>query len=408
MRSQAMRSSGRLMSTNHSQTRGNCLQRAAILALAAVCFGPVPAALAGNGVWTTNGPYGVGVQALAVVAPDTLYAGTVFGGVFKSTDGGDSWSAINTGLSSTNIFTLQVDPAKPTTLYAGSVLDGVFKSTDGGDTWDAAGKTPIGYALAIDPTDADTLYVGTVNGVFKTVDGGGTWNSSGLADVNVSLVVIDPTVPGTLYAGTVFDGVFRSTDAGATWSATGLHPGAFALALDPGAPGTLYAGTAAGVFKSSDHGDTWTATGPNHSAVVYALASDRDRPGTVYAGVMYADGSGAGGVFVTMNGGASWTLLDNGLSNTAVGALVVDATVVGRLYAATGGGVFEIERAASPMPECARVGAVTVNDVVIMVDIALGNAPPGACANGVGRAGDIDVASIIRAVERALRGVPLA
>src|SRR5512140_1557721 len=89
------------------------LRTAAMLGCAVVCLARVSMAAADIDVWATNGPYGVGVQALAVVAPDTLYAGTVFGGVFKSSDGGDSWHAVNTHLSSTNVFALAIDPVTP-------------------------------------------------------------------------------------------------------------------------------------------------------------------------------------------------------------------------------------------------------------------------------------------------------
>ncbi len=59
------------------------------------------------------------------------------GGVFKSTNGGAAWSAVNTGLTNTDVYALAIDPATPSTLYAGTVSDGVFKSTNGGAVWSA-------------------------------------------------------------------------------------------------------------------------------------------------------------------------------------------------------------------------------------------------------------------------------
>src|SRR6266571_4356974 len=86
---------------------------------------------AGNNVWTSLGPEGGIVQALALdpTTPTTVYAGTRGGGVFKSTNGGNSWSAVNTGLPDLEIFALALDPTTPTTVYAGTV-HGVFKSTN--------------------------------------------------------------------------------------------------------------------------------------------------------------------------------------------------------------------------------------------------------------------------------------
>ncbi len=82
---------------------------------------------------------GLGVSALAIDPgnPATPYAGTVGGGVFKSTNGG--WSAVNSGLTATVVFALAIDPSSPATLYAGTLGAGVFKSTDGGATWQPTG-----------------------------------------------------------------------------------------------------------------------------------------------------------------------------------------------------------------------------------------------------------------------------
>jgi len=134
--------------------------------------------------------------------------------VFKSTDGGSSWSVVslpNAGTSAVNA--LAIDPATPTTLYVGTRLRGlhgsfsVFKSTDGGSTWSVVNtglpiNTPV-TALAIDPTIPTTLYAGTV-GVFKSTDGGSTWSAvnTGLTNTAVRALAIDPATPTTLYAGT--------------------------------------------------------------------------------------------------------------------------------------------------------------------------------------------------------------
>ena len=64
------------------------------------------------------------------------------GGVFKSTNGGGNWSAVNTGLTDTYVHALAIDPVTPTTLYAGTEGGGVFKSTDGGGNWSAVNTGP--------------------------------------------------------------------------------------------------------------------------------------------------------------------------------------------------------------------------------------------------------------------------
>ncbi len=124
---------------------------------------------AGNNVWTNIGPEGVEVIDLAIdpQRPNTVYAGSY--GVYRTTDGGGTWAAVNTGLTNTEVFTLAIDPQRPGTVYAGT-RGGVFKTTDGGDHWTAvnSGLTNLTVgALAIDPLHTNAVYAGTSgSGVF--------------------------------------------------------------------------------------------------------------------------------------------------------------------------------------------------------------------------------------------------
>src|SRR5262249_37419301 len=111
-------------------------------------------AQAGINVWTSHGPPGP-VSALAVDPrrPGTLYAGTYGAGVFKSIDGGGTWSA--TGLTNAKVgdaivVAFAIDPTTSTTLYARTARGGAFKSTDGGRTWDAVLPGVAVRALAFD------------------------------------------------------------------------------------------------------------------------------------------------------------------------------------------------------------------------------------------------------------------
>jgi len=323
---------------------------------------------AGVGVWTSGGPYGGNINALAInpATPATLYAGTN-SGVFKSTDSGSTWVAANTGLASLSIYALAINPSTPATLYAGTGWfgpeggpygGGVFKSTDSGGTWLAAnaGLPPVSAdTLAIDPANPATLYAGTYGGalgIFKSTDSGGTWTAAntGLPNVNVQTLAIDPSTPSTLYAGTQ-GGVFKSTDSGGTWTAANKEltnpPYVLSLVIDPSTPATLYAGTSGGgVFKSTDFGGTWAAasTGlPNNpygvAVYVSALAINPTAPATLYAG------TGSGGVFRSTDSGGTWAAANTGLpgltSQTAL-ALAINLLSPATLYAGTSGtGVFK-------------------------------------------------------------------
>src|SRR5450759_3694763 len=109
------------------------------LAISATSFSSV--AYAGAGAWTSGGPYGETVYALAInpTTPTTLYAATNVTGVFKSIGSGVTLLVtINTGLTNLQVNALAINPTTPTTLYAGTNGGGVFKSTDSGGTWAAA------------------------------------------------------------------------------------------------------------------------------------------------------------------------------------------------------------------------------------------------------------------------------
>ena len=150
--------------------------KAVVIGPVALTFGTAHVTQAGINVWSSHGPYGGYVFALAIdpSTPSTLYAGTYGGGVFQSTNSGGSWSAVNTGLSGNapTVFALAVDPSTPSTLYAGTEGGGVFQSTNSGGSWSAVNTDLSGdalnvNALAINPTTPSTLYAGTDDGVFS-------------------------------------------------------------------------------------------------------------------------------------------------------------------------------------------------------------------------------------------------
>ncbi len=318
---------------------------ASLVALGLALLAGVPA-LAGTDVWTSNGPYGGQIMALAInpQSPSTLYAGTS-GGVFESTDSGATWSAINNGLGNLGVNSLAINSQNPSTLYAGTD-GGVYESTDGGANWTAInnGLTNLNVqALAINPQTPSTLYAGTYQGgVFESTDGGATWATvnNGLINTYVWALAINPQNPATLYAGTLGSGVFESTDGGATWAAnnSGLLGNVYALAINPQNPTTVYAGTQGGVFESTDGGATWAAMDSGLSYTnVHALAINPQNPTTLYAGTL-----GGGGVFQSTDGGTTWSVIQNGLSDDSVYSLAINPQNPSTLYAGTlAGGVFQ-------------------------------------------------------------------
>jgi photosystem II stability/assembly factor-like uncharacterized protein len=305
------------------------------------------------------------ISALAIdpATPRILYAASHTQGIYKSINGGGSWSVINNGLPFIKVITsLAIDPLTPTTLYAGTGSSGIYKSTNGGGNWTEV-NTGLNIAfeyyisvLAIDPSTPATLYAGTADGVVRSTNGGGNWINIGLADKDVNALVIDPAAPGTLYAGTYMEGVYKSTNGGGDWNPVnnGLTDDlVYALAINPVTPATLYAGTdMGGVFKSTDSGDNWypVNTGlppypgfPDDYLTVNSLVIDPLLPTTLYAGLGLDPGATtypnlAGGVFKSTDGGETWNTVGNGLTDYPINALAINHAAQADLYAAIDGG----------------------------------------------------------------------
>jgi photosystem II stability/assembly factor-like uncharacterized protein len=258
----------------------------------------------------------------------TFYVGLATGGVWKTTDNGDTFAPVFDGQPVASIGAIALSPSAPNVVWVGTGEandrnssgwgNGVYRSTDGGGKWTHAGlATSRTIArIAPHPTDSNTAYVAAMGdlwspsgerGLYKTTDGGATWTLvlSATAphdkDAGAGDVMIDPANPNTVYAALYarrrtpwsfaagveltkqdVGGIFRSTDGGATWrKLTGGLPAQtqrIGLALSPKNPRILYAviqsdaaGTqniddntsrAGGVFRSEDGGDTWRRLNP--------------------------------------------------------------------------------------------------------------------------------------------------
>lgn len=218
-------------------------------------------------------------------APPALYAGFTFfawdafteyvwGEVVWTTDGSSGWGPLNPYYGDPWSFpawrsapAVAVAPhtaSTSATVYtAGSAEYDVCWVRDEGATIGCAvlGQAFVGAsALAIDPQNANIVYVGTNgSGVYTTTNGGSTWSGGGAGVVRS--LALDSHTPSIIYAGTDDLGVLKSTDGGASWTPVnvGLTSSSIrVVAVDPFATATVYAGTATGLFKSTDGGGTWS------------------------------------------------------------------------------------------------------------------------------------------------------
>ena len=171
--------------------------------------------------------------------------------VFKTTDGGKKWQPAGSGIASSSVTLLR--SATSGTVFAAGGKEGLFRTGDGGGSWSLVRPGEI-KDLAVDPSQPARVFVATKEGLFRSTDNGATWSraTQGLTGDDVEAVVVSRE--GQLFAGT-FHGVFRSTDGGATWKALNeglLNTDVRALAIAGGSPARLYAGFAGGSVWSTE------------------------------------------------------------------------------------------------------------------------------------------------------------
>jgi photosystem II stability/assembly factor-like uncharacterized protein len=323
----------------------------------------------------------VTVLAVNPLIPSTLYA-VAQNRVFRSVNGGTSWSMLDGGLAGANAASIVINPHTPSILYA-ATDDGVFRSTDSGNSWTAvnSGLTQKGNAwdlntkaLAINPIAPATLYCSTrYNGLFRSYNSGTTWTAIDTppSDYGVSCLVVDPVASSTLYANT--EGrVYRSTNSGTSWTMVLNPKGAVnSLAINPAVPSTVYAGTWGNALRSANKGATWAAMNmglASNSQCVMSIAFDPLTPATMYAGT---EGRG---VLRSPNNGTTWTAMNTGLGNANVRSVVINPRTPSILYAGTDGGVFRY----GPISASTNVIQLEIGNTTMYVNgkpVSLGTAP---------------------------------
>jgi hypothetical protein len=259
---------------------------------------------------------------------------------------------------------LAVDPKDPDTLYVGTSDEGLFKSTDGGESWDVLSgiEYPRVTAVAVSPTDDGALYAGTEpSALFVSRDGGTSWR--GLESMrnlpsahtwsfpprpwtsHVRAVALSYADPNLVVAGIELGGVVRSTDGGETWQ--DQRPGAQAdchsLSAHPDAPELLYEAGGGGFAQSRDFGDSWQSADEGMVLrYAWGLAVDAEDPSLVYASAASGPGRAHGGgpsdaaIYRRVADGR-WGAVLEGLAAFPY-ALCPDPEAAGTVYAGLGDG----------------------------------------------------------------------
>jgi PKD repeat protein len=231
-----------------------------------------------------------------------------------------------TGGGAGRINFVRFDPANSNNIWAGAPAGGLWKSTNGGASWttNTDQLSVIGCTdLAIDPTNSNILYLATGDGdagdtysigILKSTDGGATWNTTGLTwTVNqgrtISKLLIHPTNAQILIAATS-NGIYRTTNGGTTWTQVQTTNSFKDMEFKPGDPNTVYA-TGTRFFKSTDNGITWTqiTTGlpTNTQTNRMAIAVTAANAAYVYVLAGNATNSGFLGVYRSTDSGTTFT-----------------------------------------------------------------------------------------------------
>ena len=257
------------------------------------------------------------------------------GSVFKSTDDGHTWQPLS-GMEGKSIRAMAIAPSDANTLVAGA-LDGVYRSRNGGETWtrispESSAEIKNIESIAIDPNDPETIYAGTWHLPWKTTDGGHSWHNiknGVIDDSDVFSIIIDPKQPQVVYASAC-SGIYKSENAGELFHKIQGIPFSArrtrVLKQDPENRDVVYAGTTEGLFKTSDAGKSWRRI-TSADVIVNDVLIDVRNPNHV---MLATDRSG---VLASNNAGASFESSNRGFAHRQVAALAVDPEDSHTLYA---------------------------------------------------------------------------
>jgi photosystem II stability/assembly factor-like uncharacterized protein len=295
--------------------------------------------------WTTinSGLDNLNVRSLALV-PGAIYAGTDGGGIFKTVNQGLDWQAVNQGLPKGDAKSIYKQPTQQRFVtwgpYEDLMLEDALVIGRSASQPKFSASVPV-IALAASISNPAVVYAGTTGGgAYRTANAGANWQSAGLGGKTVLSLVVDRTNANLIYAGT--DGAggsfWKSGDGGANW--TQLQNGingmdVYGLCQHPTLPATLFAATSQGVFLTQNGGASWTALGLK-GKVVYAVLVDPTNPLSISAGSY-------DGLYTSWDGGNNWTQRRQGFANPEIWSLSYGAASTHQMYAGTkGSGVYKL------------------------------------------------------------------
>ncbi|MBN2425743.1 MAG: T9SS type A sorting domain-containing protein [Calditrichaceae bacterium] len=250
--------------------------------------------------WVERGPGNVGGRTRSIAVhpdnPDIWWVAAVGGGIWKTINAGENWTAVIDDMPVLSATTIDICQSNPDILYAGTgegfwnydaiVGDGIFKTTNGGASWEQLPSTVSNIKfkyinrIIVSPADPDIALAATNTGVYKTENGGDSWREvySNNDTTRIQQIIANPlnfntqyiTVNGQYKAGINPGGIYKSTDGGETWQKISdkiTGHGRIEMAVAPTDTNVIYASAEGngsgllGFFGSKDGGQTWTNFG---------------------------------------------------------------------------------------------------------------------------------------------------
>ena len=291
--------------------------------------------------WQKTGMTTGTFPSLKISSSGVLYAGDATGTIHRSADNGKTWTTGSVGMP-LGIIDIEISPDgtslfASTSLLSGEGGNGVYTSTDDGATWK---HLPLSDGVTARDIifKGNVMYVSTKDlGLVKSTDNGVSWlpASSMVSEKNIGAFAI--TSNGTLLIGVKGgNGVYRSTDDGVAWTLTSMPQTTRVYSLTVAPNGVVFAGTHEqkdGVYRSNDDGVTWQKVPAFSSSVSYTFNGTATSDGRIFIGAMDL------GIYVSRDGGASWTLSTDGLQ-TLVGFKIAEGKD-GTVYATSFDGIYK-------------------------------------------------------------------
>lgn len=293
------------------------------------------------------------------------------GGIFKTTDGGTSWTDISNNLAISQFYRFANDQTNPALIYTGAQDNGTNKYD--GVTWNQVFGAD-GMESMIDYTNPQNVYVSYQSGVLqKSTDGGATFNQIAPCFGDwVTPFEMDPVNPNIIYAACT--DVYRSADGGNTFNtiSAGLSSSnLICLKIAPSNSNTLYTASPSNIWKTTNGGTSWTdiTSGLPASAAISFISISNIDPNKVW--VSFSGYSSGNKIFYSGNGGSTWANISAGLPNVPANCLIYQNNSNDIVYCGTDFGVFYIDASMSSwQPYNTNLPNVIIDELEIVYNVS--------------------------------------